>query len=198
VKTALRACNKSGHHAVVPVAVNRLGRRTWMHVAGPALALACVAGCSIVPRGAHTPPAFELMPDVNVSATVELARSAVDVLRARVRVVSRRRDAVQFETANDWCALTVRAYADDRPSGPAVWSSDQPRPGEPPSACIHVIRAVTLMPGDVEVFEASFPTSHILGANLHEGRYHFTVALKVYRPPITTPELRAGSVVLRR
>jgi hypothetical protein len=189
----------TGRRSVVSMAVNRWGRRTRMPVAAPALALACVAGCSIAPQGVRTTPAgFELMPDVRVSAAVELAGDAVDVLHARARVVSRRRDAVRFETENDWCALTVRAYADARPSGPAVWSSDQPRPGQPPSACIHVIRGVTLMPGDVEDFEASFPASHILGTTLPAGRYHFTVVLNVYRPSLATPELAAGSVVLHR
>ncbi len=127
-----------------------------------------------------------------------------DVVRARARVVSRRSDAVTFETVYHWCALTVSAYADDRRSAPPVWTSGQPWPGQPPSACSHVARGVTLMPGDVEDFEAWFPTSDILGPMLPDGRYHFTVVLHVdkllyaERPSQSTPELAAGSLVLRR
>jgi hypothetical protein len=55
-----------------------------------------------------------------------------------------------------------------------------------------------------EDFEGWFPTSEILGPTLPSGRYHFTVILHVYkllyadRPSQSTPELAAGSLLLRR
>ena len=70
--------------------------------------------------------------------------------------------------------------------------------------CSHVARGVTLMPGDVEDFDAFFHTSNILGLTLPDGRYHFTVVLHVAkllyadRPSQSTPELSAGSLELRR
>jgi hypothetical protein len=54
------------------------------------------------------------------------------------------------------------------------------------------------MPGSGEDFEATFPASHILGPTLADGRYRFTVVLNVHKPLLTTPELSAGSLLLRR
>jgi hypothetical protein len=176
----------------------RGGLRMATGLAAVALAIGSASGClARRPATRTTPSSHELMPGVAVSAAVHVQPGANAVI-ARAQMVSRRRDAVQLETAKDWCALTVKAYSDSTRSSPPVWSSDEVGPGEAPSACIHVIRGITLMPGDVETFEAGFPSSRILGPRLSEGKYYFTVVLNVDKPPLTTPELVAGSAILRR
>jgi hypothetical protein len=142
------------------------------------------------------------MPGVTVSAAAELLRHSggrPDVVRAHARVASRDA-AVLLEGAIDWCALTVRAYADGAPlPGAPAWSSAVSPMGPGESwTCSHVLRGVTLLPGDTVDFDASFETRWILGSDLPEGRYRLTVVLHLDKPRISTPELTAGSVVLRR
>ncbi len=172
--------------------------RTTAALLGGWLALA--AGCHSPPRrGVSAGPitAYELAEGVRVTAGVQLLQfqsGRPDVVRARACVVSRNA-AMQLEAALDWCALTVRIYERGATTGRVVLPA---APGDTLIACSHVLRGVTLLPGDTANFDASFQASHILGVALPEGSYRFTVVLNLHKPPLSTPELAAGTLMLRR
>jgi hypothetical protein len=141
--------------------------------------------------------AYELAPGVGVTAVVHLLQfrsGKPDRVRARARVVSRS-GVMLLEAVHHWCALTVRVY------GPGAEAGRVVLPVSPPdtlAACSHVLRGVTLLPGDTADFDSYFQTSDILGAALPGGRYRFTVVLELNKPKLSTPELAVGSLVLRR
>ena len=165
--------------------------------------------------------AHELAPGVKVTAAVQLLRfrsGAPDLVRARTRVASRG-GALAFAGGTGFCArtvLTIRAYAEGaRPHrAAAVWTSDLLFPDrrrrdrrdrrsdlrDTVVVCVpYLMDDSLLLPGDTAEFHATVPIRQILGDSLPAGRYRFTVVLHPDNVPgRSTPELAAGSLVLRR
>jgi hypothetical protein len=156
--------------------------------------------------------AYELVPGVRVTAAVQLLQfrsGAPDLVRARARVVSRDGTFTFSGGTIGWCAataLTVRAYAETRRSRAAAWISDllpldlpdyRRNPRDTVVACMPSDK--TLLAGDTADLHATVNVRQILGDTLPAGRYRFTVVVHPNnKPGLSTPELAAGSLVLRR